>query len=51
MAAFSGAGALGADWVELDVRPAAGGVLVVSHDPALPDGRPLAATAASYLPP
>lgn len=41
VAAFTGARALGADWVELDVRRAADGTLVVLHDEALPDGRPL----------
>lgn len=39
VAAFTGARALGADWVELDVRRAADGALVVLHDEALPDGR------------
>ncbi|MBL8778669.1 MAG: glycerophosphodiester phosphodiesterase [Acidimicrobiales bacterium] len=39
VAAFEGARALGADWVELDVRRTADGALVILHDEALPDGR------------
>lgn len=39
--AFAAAAPLGADWVELDVQAIADGSLVVHHDPALPDGRPL----------
>ncbi|MCB1015011.1 MAG: glycerophosphodiester phosphodiesterase [Acidimicrobiales bacterium] len=39
VAAFEGARALGADWVELDVRLARDGALVVLHDEALTDGR------------
>ena len=39
VAAFAAAVALGADWVELDVRLTADGALVVHHDPDLPDGR------------
>lgn len=41
VAAFAGASALGADGVELDVRRTADGALVVLHDEALPDGRPV----------
>lgn len=37
--AFEGAVAQGADGVELDVRRTGDGVLVVHHDPELPDGR------------
>lgn len=37
--AFAAAVALGADWVELDVRRSADDVLVVCHDAHLPDGR------------
>ena len=39
LAAFRRAGAMGADAVELDVRRTRDGVLVVHHDPHLPDGR------------
>lgn len=38
--AFAAAAAAGAGWVELDVRPAADG-LVVHHDPCTVDGTPL----------
>lgn len=38
VAAFEGARALGADWVELDVRRTADGALVVVHDVALAGG-------------
>lgn len=38
LAAFKGARALGADWVELDVRRSADGHLVVHHDASLPGG-------------
>lgn len=41
VAAFEGARALGADWVELDVRRTADGALVILHDEALADGRPV----------
>ncbi len=51
VAAFAGAIELNADWVELDVRPAGGGALVVSHDPGLPDGRLLVETDRADLPP
>ncbi|MCU0309667.1 MAG: glycerophosphodiester phosphodiesterase [Acidimicrobiales bacterium] len=50
LAAFRGARAQGADWVELDVRRTADGVVVVHHDEHLPDGRALAATVADRLP-
>lgn len=50
LAAFRAARDLGADGVELDVRRSADGVLVVHHDAALPDGRPLASVAAAGLP-
>lgn len=48
--AFLEARHLGADGVELDVRRSADGALVVHHDAALPDGRPIAATRVSELP-
>jgi glycerophosphoryl diester phosphodiesterase len=48
--AFRGAVTLGADWVELDVRPTADGALAVHHDAELPDGRTIAALAAAELP-
>jgi glycerophosphoryl diester phosphodiesterase len=38
--AFRGAKALGADWVELDVRRTADGVLVIHHDPLPRGARP-----------
>jgi glycerophosphoryl diester phosphodiesterase len=52
LAAFRLAGALGADGVELDVRPTADGVLIVHHDShlAAPDGREIATLAAGDLP-
>lgn len=37
--AFAAAVALGADWIELDVRRSADDVLIVCHDAHLPDGR------------
>ena len=37
--AFGAAQAMGADWVELDVRVTADHELIVHHDPVLPDGR------------
>jgi glycerophosphoryl diester phosphodiesterase len=49
--AFRHARALGADWVELDVRRSADGVLVVHHDARLGDGRTIVATDAADLPP
>ena len=39
VAAFEGARALGADWVELDVHHGGDGSLVVHHDAELADGR------------
>lgn len=39
VAAFRGAGEMGADMVELDVRATADGHLVIHHDALLPDGR------------
>lgn len=50
VAAFRGAAQLGADGVELDVRRAADGSLVVHHDPDLPDGRPIRSLVAGDLP-
>jgi glycerophosphoryl diester phosphodiesterase len=51
LAAFAAAKALGADGVELDVRPTADGQLAVVHDAHLPDGQPVAATPFAELPP
>ena len=48
VAAFRGAIDQGADWVELDVRRTADGVLVVHHDADL--GRPIAEQRAADLP-
>lgn len=48
--AFRAARQSGADGVELDVRRSADGVLVVHHDPALPDGRALASVTSAELP-
>lgn len=48
--AFRVARELGADGVELDVRRSADGVLVVHHDPLLPDGRTVSALLRSELP-
>lgn len=42
--AFRRAAEVGADGVELDARLSADGALVVHHDPALADGRPIATT-------
>ncbi len=50
LAAFAAARAAGADGVELDVRAAADGVLVVHHDAALDDGRFIAHRPARDLP-
>ncbi len=49
--AFVEARRLGADGVELDARRAAGGALVVHHDPLLPDGRIIAHVTPTDLPP
>jgi glycerophosphoryl diester phosphodiesterase len=51
VAAFSAAASVGADGVELDVRASADGVLVVHHDPVLPDGRAIGGVRAADLPP
>lgn len=48
--AFGAAADQGADGVELDVRATSDGVLVVHHDPLLPDGRVIADLAANDLP-
>jgi len=48
--AFRAAATLGADWVELDVRPTADGALAVHHDAELPDGRLIAEEPAVALP-
>lgn len=48
--AFRLAVALGADGIELDVRPTADGVLVVHHDARLDDGRAIVETPAADLP-
>lgn len=48
--AFAAAVELGADWVELDVRPTADGALAVHHDADLPDGRTIAEVVADDLP-
>lgn len=50
IAAFVEARGQGADGVELDVRRSADGGLVVHHDAALADGRPIAALAVRDLP-
>ena len=50
LAAFRRAGSMGADAVELDVRVAADGALVVHHDPLLADGRALHTVRTSGLP-
>jgi len=50
LAAFTGAAAQGADGVELDVRRAADGILVVHHDPHLDDGRIISSTPSAELP-
>lgn len=49
--AFRLAFAQGADGIEIDVRRAAGGALVVHHDANLSDGRSLVATVRGELPP
>ncbi len=48
--AFRLARELGADWVELDVRRTADGVVVVHHDAHLPDGRMVAELDCEELP-
>jgi glycerophosphoryl diester phosphodiesterase len=48
---FVSAVRLGADGIELDVRRAADGVLVVHHDASLPGGRPVSSVPAAELPP
>jgi glycerophosphoryl diester phosphodiesterase len=48
--AFRRARELGADWVELDVRPTADGQRAVHHDAHLPDGRALCDVVADDLP-
>lgn len=50
VAAFRAAVEMGADAVELDVRRTLDGVLVVHHNPDLPDGRIIVATAHGDLP-
>ena len=50
LAAFRTAVRLGADGVELDVRLARDGALVVHHDPVLADGRAIADLDATGLP-
>lgn len=50
LAAFAKAAELGAEWVELDVRTSADGVLVVHHDPHLADGRFVFETPREELP-
>jgi glycerophosphoryl diester phosphodiesterase len=50
IAAFEGARAEGADWVELDVRLSRDGALVVHHDAWYPDGRGVWATPAGERP-
>ena len=48
--AFQHAGLMGSDAAELDVRRTRDGVLVVHHNPDLPDGRVIVATDAADLP-
>ncbi|MBL77760.1 MAG: glycerophosphodiester phosphodiesterase [Acidimicrobiaceae bacterium] len=50
VAAYRSAREAGADWVELDVRRTADGVLVAHHDAHLEDGRLLRELAAADLP-
>lgn len=50
LAAFRRAGEMGSDAVELDVRRTSDGVLVIHHNPHLPDGRLVAAIAYADLP-
>ncbi len=49
--AFCLAQTMGAEWVELDARRAADGVVVVHHDAHLADGRILAEVSSDELPP
>ncbi|MGE3590190.1 MAG: glycerophosphodiester phosphodiesterase [Ilumatobacteraceae bacterium] len=49
--AFRRARAMGSDAVELDVRRTRDGILVVHHNPELPDGRVIADTEHADLPP
>jgi glycerophosphoryl diester phosphodiesterase len=49
--AFVEARVLGADWVELDARATADGLLVVHHDAHLADGRAIVDLGAAELPP
>lgn len=51
VAAFAAAGRTGADGVELDVRAALDGTLVVLHDPGIPGGGLVHATRSADLPP
>jgi glycerophosphoryl diester phosphodiesterase len=50
LAAFRRAGDMGSNAVELDVRRTSDGVLVVHHNPHLPDGRLVAGVAYADLP-
>ncbi len=50
LAAFEGASALGADWVELDVRLTADGTPVIHHDAEVPDGPTIASATIAELP-
>ncbi len=50
LAAFRRAGEMGSDAVELDVRRTSDGVLVIHHNPHLPDGRLLASIVHADLP-
>src|SRR4051812_27264530 len=49
--AFRGAAAMGAQWVELDVRRTTDRALAVHHDAHLPDGRAIVDLMAAELPP
>ncbi len=51
LSAFRLAQTMGAEWVELDARRAADGVVVVHHDAHLADGRILAEVSSEELPP
>jgi len=50
IAAFEGAKAQNAAMIELDVRRTADGVLVVHHDPSMPDGSTICSSDAKNLP-